>query len=69
MAETFRLQFLLVWKLASLAAHAEDFLSLDGCQRDLDAIATLLTDPEVRGFLDDPRFKVLLPYNRKAKTP
>lgn len=56
----------LVVKLASIAVHIEEAASSDGHHWDWATIQSLLTDPEVRGFLDDPNNKVFLPLKRKS---
>ena len=55
----------LVVKLASIAVHIEEARSSDGHHWDWATIDSLLTDPEVRGFLDDPDNAVLLPVKRR----
>lgn len=60
---------LLTIRLASLAVHAEELLSENGCEADKAAIVGLLNDPVVREFLDDPKNKVLLPLKRRHPTP
>lgn len=57
----------LTLKLASIAAHAEEFLSIDGREIDKSAILGLLHDPEVRRLLDDPKMSVYLPVRRIRK--
>jgi hypothetical protein len=52
-------------KLASLAIHVEEMFSSEGHEFDRKAIEGLLSDPEVRAFLDDPKNKVFLPVRRK----
>lgn len=54
-------------KLASIAAHVEELLDeRDPAARpfDIDAIRTLLHDPDVRAILDEPANEVLLPAKR-----
>jgi hypothetical protein len=53
-------------KLGSLAVHVEEYMSKRGHRNDWDAIQSLLSDPEVRAFLDDPANVVLLPVKRNA---
>ena len=68
----------LVIKLASIAVHAEELT--DGVRfdqphggiemgppatvMDVDTIRSLLADPEVRSFLDDPAHQMYLPRKR-----
>ena len=54
----------LLIKLGSIAVHAEEMLSPGGHPFDRDAIKSLLTDPEVRAFLDDKEMAVYLPVKR-----
>lgn len=51
-------------KLASIAVHAEEMLSAGGHDFDRVAILSLLSDPDIRGFLDDPENAVFLPVKR-----
>ena len=58
----------LVVKLASIAVHVEEARSSDGHHWDWATIDSLLTDPEVRGFLDDKANAAFLPVKRRSKT-
>lgn len=53
-------------KLASIAVHVEEAYSPSGHEVDRHAISSLLADPDVRGFLDDPKNAVFLPVKRQA---
>lgn len=55
----------LLVKLASLAVHVEEAMSDDGHHFDWATLRSLLTDPEVREFLDTPKNAAFLPLKRK----
>lgn len=54
-------------KLASIAVHAEEMLSIGGHDFDRQAILGLLQDPEVRAILDAKENAVFLPVKRTNK--
>ena len=54
----------LLSKLASIAVHAEEFLSPNGHQFDKDAIVALLADAEVKGWLEQMSAAALAPRKR-----
>lgn len=55
----------LVVKLGSIVVHLEEARSSEGHHWDWSTIDSLLTDPEVRTFLDDKANAVFLPVKRK----
>lgn len=56
----------LLCKLASVAVHAEEFLSPDGHDLDRQALLSGLADPEVRECLDAMSAASLAPRKRSA---
>ena len=54
-------------KLGSLAIHIEEARSTDGHHYDWAAIDSLLTDPEVRAFLDAPGNAAFFPVKRSKR--
>jgi len=57
----------LLIKLASIAVHADEMLSPDGHHFDKEVIRSLLTDSEVRAFLDAKENQVYLPLKRNKR--
>lgn len=71
MASLTELPFAAALKLASLAVHAEEHLDTfrvnpPAAQFDEAAMRSLLEDPDVRGVLDDPANRALLPLRRSG---
>lgn len=56
----------LLCKLASIIVHADEYLSEDGHQFDLDALKSSLHDPEVTQWLDAMSAASLAPRKRNA---
>lgn len=56
----------LLVKLGSIAVHADEGLGSHGHQFDLNALSTLLSDPEVIDWLDAMGTLALLPVKRDA---
>ena len=54
----------LLSKLASIAVHADEYLSTDGHQFDLDALLGLLADAEVKAWVADMTALALAPRRR-----
>jgi vacuolar-type H+-ATPase subunit C/Vma6 len=54
----------LLCKLASIAVHADEYLSPHGHTLDADALKTLLADPEVTGWLEQMTAAALAPKKR-----
>lgn len=52
-------------KLASIAVHADELLSVDGREADKSAIRGLLADPELKAWLAKPDLKAYLPLKRR----
>jgi len=57
----------LLAKLASIAVHAEEYLSPHGHPLDRDALASLLADPQVRAWTDDMVKLSLAPRMRNPR--
>lgn len=54
----------LLIKLGSIAVHCEKIRGKNGHTFDLTALDSLLSDPEVRAFLDNKENSVFLPLKR-----
>lgn len=54
----------LLSKLGSIVVHVEEIAGGSGHRFDADAIASLMTDPEVQLWLDGMRWMALLPEKR-----
>lgn len=54
----------LLCKLASIAVHADEFLSPDGHDFDRDALQSALADPEVKEWLAEMSKAALAPRKR-----
>lgn len=57
---------MLLCKLASIAVHAEEYLSPGGHQFDRDALAVLLSDPEVSAWIGQMTAAAMAPRKREA---
>jgi hypothetical protein len=55
----------LLCKLASIAVHAEEYLSPDGHQFDRDALQSALSDPEVTDWIAAMSAAALAPRKRQ----
>lgn len=55
----------LLCKLVSVIVHAEELTSPDGHRFDADALSQLLSDPEVRAWIDGMTAAGLAPVKRK----
>jgi hypothetical protein len=64
MSDPFEPSMTLLTKLGSIAVHAEELIGAGRHQFDVDAMNTLLNDPEVLNWLGGMRKMALLPVKR-----
>lgn len=57
----------LLCKLASIAVHADEFLSPDGHEMDRVALNSALSDDEVKAWLEQMTAMAMAPVKRSAK--
>lgn len=56
----------LLCKLASIAIHAEEYISLDGHTLDREALQAVLNDPDVKAWLASMTSMALAPQKRQS---